>query len=100
MTNADRLKNMLKTKEGGKLFLDWFSNEMTQTIIGAARERAKPKSPTRPIDSASVLFEHGFCVGANSIVDFMSSPLGAKDDSEGSREPIPDYGASHLMELV
>lgn len=98
MTNVERVQKMLSTDDGRTKFLEWLSNEVTQAMIAAARELARPKPPATPVDASSILFSHGACVGANDIVDFISSPLVAVGTGERLREPIPDYGSRKIME--
>jgi hypothetical protein len=97
MTHGDKLRGMLSTAEGQQSVIDWLSSEMTQTMLGIAREYARPTmSPGVPAPDHS--YELGRSCGAFTIVDLLSNPLAFRvNEGDGL---VPDYGSDYEEEVT
>ena len=97
MTHGDRLRGMLSTAEGQQAVIDWLSSEMTQVMLGMARDYARP-SPGPGAQPHDHSYELGRACGAFTIVDLMSNPLSFRV-SEGDGL-VPDYGLGDEGEVI
>lgn len=99
MTYQDRVAELLSSAEGQATFLEWTQNELTQLLLLAARELARP----RPViaaspDASTSLYEHGASVRANEILDYLSSPRSGPRVGAGAvNGPVPDYGSRAIL---
>jgi len=95
-TALDAVRGMLEAEGGQTRFVDWLSNETTQTMIAAARALARPARPTQECNSD---FQLGRTVGGNEIIDFLSAPHSLLRTLDAiSRMPLADYGARALLD--
>ncbi len=98
MTAYDRILKSLETAEGRQNFQQWSENEITKMVLAAAREIARPTPlPEGAVDPYACLYQHGRGVGANSVLDFLSSPLRFAKGGEKPRELFPDYGSKAIL---
>jgi len=98
MDAKTRLANLLKSTDGQKAYLAWATNDITRLVLDAAREMARPHAVPTPIDPYAVIVAHGRSVGANEIIDFISSPGNyVSPTGNKPRELVPDYGSHKLL---
>ena len=86
--NQRRVHDLLASETGRQTFLEWLEHPVTQLMLGAARERAKPKSPYPPVTAE---FRLGESKGAFDIIDFLSSPMARHQDAENPPAPQAMY---------
>jgi hypothetical protein len=97
MTYGDKLRSILDTVEGQQSMIDWLSSDMTQVMLGIAREYARPAAGagSAPSDHS---YELGRSCGAFTVVDLLSNPLAFRvNDSDG---PVPGYGSENEEEVT
>jgi len=92
MTQIERVAELFKTARGTETFLQWASNDLTQLMLGAARELARPGIPASS-DAGAIGLALGKVLGASEIVDYLSSPFRAPQDSA----LVPHYGYEDIM---
>lgn len=98
MDAKTRLANLLGSTDGQEAYLAWTTSEITRLVLDAAREMARPFAVSTPIDPYAVIVAHGRSVGANEIVDFISSPGNyVSPTGDKPRELVPDYGSHKLL---
>lgn len=91
MKEQTRVREFLVSSDGQRKFLEWLDNPVTQMLLAASRERARPM----PSDQGAK-YALGLTVGANSVVDYLESPVGSPGVSPLSGL-VPDYGARELL---
>ena len=100
MTSRDRVKELLSTTEGQEKFIEWLGDEVTQLMLDAAREMARPLPPRAgQIEATQSLFEYGGSVRSHEILDYLANPV-AQTSLSGDGKPRgldPDYGASAIL---
>ncbi len=96
MTYGDRLRSILDTVEGQQSMIDWLSSDMTQVMLGIAREYARPAiSAGSPAPDHS--YELGRSCGAFTVIDLLSNPLAFRENvSDGL---VPNYGSEYEEEV-
>jgi len=67
---------------------------MTQLMLGAAREMARPRGVKA--DGAEALMEVGATIRANELVDFLTLP-GSGLRQLREHTPEPTYGAQEIL---
>lgn len=77
--NIDKVREFLASEGGMTSFLEWLGNPVTQLLLAAARERARPRAPYPPFTAD---YRLGETKGAFDIIDFISSPAIGPDKDE------------------
>jgi hypothetical protein len=83
------LTGMLSKAEGQKAYLEWIAHPVTQKVIAASRELARPRIPRSPDEIGITL---GESLGKNDLLDFMISPTGATSGKMRGELPQVRYG--------
>ena len=89
------LKDFLNTTAGEKAYLDWMGHPVTQKVLLAARELARPRPPLTDSDCKVA---YGESIGAHNIIDFITNPVGRAADKIRGSLPAPRYGAPDIKE--
>lgn len=89
------LQGLLATEDGQKAYIDWISHPVTQKVIAAGRELARPK----PLGlEADCHVAYGESMGANNLLDFIASPVGANANKMRGVLPPATYGVKPTKE--
>lgn len=89
---------LLSSAEGQRKYLEWIRNDVTQLLLQAARELARPEPLFSP-DASAALYQHGVSVGANTVIDFLASPESGLRTVASARPVLPeaDYGSRGIL---
>lgn len=87
-----RLKSVLSTADGQKAYLAWMRDGMTEQLLLAGSELAKPESlgDGRGLSAEYLL---GICVGRNDMLTFLRT-LQITATGPKPREIKPTYGSN------
>ena len=93
MTQVEKVAELFTTATGTEAFLRWAADDVTQRMLGAARELARPCVPSSA-DAGAIGLALGKVLGATEVVEYLASPFRA------SREPeiVPSYGATEILQ--
>ncbi len=81
MGAVERLNTALATPQGEARWLSWFEQDMTQLVLAALRERARPRR-CEPPDALTVAVEHGRLHGYAECDDLIARPGAAARAAE------------------
>lgn len=82
------LDQFLSSKEGQEAYLAWIGSPLTQKVLSAARELARP----RYASAQDCTIAYGESIGAHTIIDFLTNPLGRAADRMQGIMPPARYG--------
>lgn len=82
------LNAFLSSKEGQEAYLLWIANPITQRVIAAGREIARPRFAS----SQDCAIAYGESIGANTVLDFLVNPRGRAADKMQGIMPQARYG--------
>ena len=74
MTQIERVAELLSTPGGQDNFLKWAGSEITQLMLGAAKELARPQAPPTT-DSGTVAITLGKTLGATAVIEYLITPF-------------------------
>jgi len=95
----DEVRKMLSSAEGQKAFVEWSANPVTQRLVAAAKEFAKPVCRLTPgvsMAEASIAALYK-SLGAYDILDFFAAPNRFTEKKLESASPKPTYGAEKIL---
>lgn len=84
-----QLDNFLSSDQGQAAYIDWISHPITQMVLAASRELSRPRFP---IDRSDCTLAFGECLGANNLLDFITSPTGNAANRMRGTLPPARYG--------
>ena len=97
MTNSQtRVEELLATPEGQRGFLEWLGSDLTQLLIAASRERARPYVSAQESSDLSL----GRSIGANEVLDYMILPMGRHEKDTQLNKLKPTYGSEKILAQV
>jgi hypothetical protein len=82
-----KLETLMGTAEGQSRYIDWLSQEITQSLLQELRERIRPKL------EAEATRELGRLSGLQEAIDILTHYRGARTQQGGAGLPSADYGA-------
>lgn len=92
-SREEEVLDLLKTSEGQGAFLEWIGNPMTQKMLGAARDRARPRVSISETSDMSL----GRSIGAHDILDFLGLPTSGADIDQRRAALMPSYGSESIL---
>jgi len=87
------LHAFLGSKEGQDAYLAWIASPVTQQVIAACRELARPRYAVTDYAVA-----YGESIGAHNLLDFMANPIGRAADRMQGTMPPARYGVKPTKE--
>jgi hypothetical protein len=93
MKESTKLAELSSSAESQTMYLDWLSSPITQTLLGAIREKGRPARPQVMATEASVSFDLGVSVGYNEAADLFETAARTTPIFK-QQELRADYGAT------
>lgn len=92
-TSEQDVQELLTTAEGQTKFLNWIGDPITQLMLRAGQERARPCR--REGESAD--YALGRSEGAFGLVDFLQNPTNYRTESRKTGALKATYGADEIL---
>lgn len=93
---VSRVRDLLSTSDGQRQFIEWLSLPLTQELLAAGRELARPRRPSGD-NGETTDFTLGRSLGAFEILDFLASPVCTREEDAGLPKLTPSYGSEEIL---